>query len=368
MNNKKITFVVPRFHTNLFFATKALVEAGYRVSVLCYKEARLEDHRYVKPLIFTDKNSPSDVADALDQIGPDLIFLRKSKPLSDHVSRHARKGRYMVVHYDLKPLTRIRTFYSYLKWRVRGLTPIRVTPVRGLDHSAPLDGSAFYLPWPVQRLDNVEQERQRDGDLRVLCVGKLKQPRKQHDKLISVLENHLKAGRVSITLAGSSGTSIHGSDVNYYEKLVEQAKIHKGSINILEDVPFSQMAELYASHDVCVLPARGELLGIAPIEGMPYGCVPIISSECGSAGYLTSGKDGYVYDVGDLSTLQMIMDRLVNDRDHLEKLSLGAKNTAETELSPKKFVERVENIMELVTVTRPSSMPDIQTHSTSELN
>ncbi len=368
MSKKKVAFVVPRFHTNLFFATKALVEAGYGVSVLCYKEARLEDHRYVKPLVFTGESGRSDVTDALDQIEPDLIFLRKSKPLSDHVARHARNGHFKVIHYDLKPLTRVRTFYSYLKWRIRGLTPFRVTPVRGLDHSAPLDGSAFYLPWPVQRFDTIKQERQRDGALRVLCVGKLMQPRKRHDKLISVLENHLKSGRTSITLAGSSGTSIHGSDKTYYEGLLEQAKIHKGRINILRDVPFSQMAELYSNHDVCVLPAKGELLGVAPIEGMPYGCVPIISDQCGSAGYLTSGKDGYVYEVEDLSTLQTIMDRLVDDRAHLESLSLNTIETAETELSPKKFVERVEYIMEQVTPTSSSRLPGNHTHSPSELN
>jgi hypothetical protein len=54
-NGKTILFVVPRFHTNLFFATRALVRAGYKVHVFARKSATLEDYSVVTPRVFDGK-------------------------------------------------------------------------------------------------------------------------------------------------------------------------------------------------------------------------------------------------------------------------------------------------------------------------
>ena len=62
------------------------------------------------------------------------------------------------------------------------------------------------------------------------------------------------------------------------------------------------MPEVYAAHDICILPSFAEPLGTSPVEAMAYGTVPIISAQCGSAGYLTSGRDGFVFDPDDMTS------------------------------------------------------------------
>lgn len=48
-----VLFVVPRFHTNLFFATRALVDYGHKVSVIATSSMLIEDHSVVRPIVIT---------------------------------------------------------------------------------------------------------------------------------------------------------------------------------------------------------------------------------------------------------------------------------------------------------------------------
>lgn len=345
MSKSKICFVVPRFHTNLFFATKALVEAGHEVFVICAKQAFLEDHSFVKPFVMGKQSTFDEVSKLLDEINPDLLFLRKVPPLSKHVMRYCKNGRLNVVHYDLKALTRRRGPYSYIKWKLRGHKENRVTPVRGADKQAKIDKAALFLPWPVETIEVSKSVKRTDKPFRVLCVGKLMQRRKNQDDLIKALEPQLKANQVEITLVGSSGTSIHGADENHFKRIEAYAEKYAGKIHILKDIPFEKVAELYASHQVCVLPAKGEPLGIAPIEAMAYGCVPIVTDDCGCAGHITDGVNGFVYPLGDVERLQAILSDLMSDNKKVKSLSVNTAKTAATDLSPKRFVKRVESLI-----------------------
>lgn len=345
MVSNRFLFVVPRFHTNLFFATKALVEAGHEVEVFAPKREPTEDYRYVTPKIFGRTDKPAALRRAIRAFAPDLVFLRNARPASLWVENMGRFGRLPMLRYNQKAMTNVLGFGERVALRLQGLPVRRVTPKPGVDRAAPVDPYADYLPWPVERDVSVLPQRRATGPLRVVCVAKLMQRRKNQDKLIAATAQAVRDGRITLTFVGSTLGTVSGADATHLEALRRAAGQSDGAIRIIEDLGFEQMGEVYAAHDVCVLPSTRELLGTAPIEAMAYGCVPVIAARCGSAGYLTDGEDGFVVDMDQPDRLRDTLDRLADDPALLDRVGVAARHTAETELGPRRFVERVEEIL-----------------------
>lgn len=338
-----VLFVVPSFHTNIYVATRALVEAGIGVAVFTPNPGRAETHDFVVPQVFGVVPDRREIAAALDRVRPALILVRNSGDLSRPIHGLARRRGIRVVAYDQKPLTKVRSLTDHLRLMFQGRPRWRVTPVRGLE-GGPRDRFAHYLPWPVMA-DPAALPRPPEAEvLRVLCVGKLAQPRKNQPLLIEALREAGAAGRVHLTLAGSRTLGASRADAGQLA-LLEAEAAQNDWITLLSDVPYRKMPQLYAAQDVCVLPSVKEPLGTSPLEAMTYGTVPVISASAGSAGVLTDGQDGLLVDMENPDGLAAVMRRLLDDRALLRRLSAGARATAETELSPETFVVRMRALI-----------------------
>ncbi|OSP54270.1 glycosyltransferase family 4 protein [Pseudoruegeria sp. SK021] len=342
----KFLFVVPRFHTNLFFATKALVQAGHQVKVFAAKREPTEDYSFVTPQVVGRDSSPRDLRHDLKAFAPDLVILRTARPLSRWVEGAGRFGRLPMLRYDQKAMSELPAFRDVLERAVQGLPQWRVTPKPARHGVASIDPRAHYLPWPVARDPEVPvRQRQPDAPLAVLCVGKLMQQRKGQHKLIAAMAAGLAEGRMTLTLVGSTLGSVRDADPDHLDSLRRAAAASQGRITLKENLDFGDMGSVYGQHDVCVLPAAREQLGTAPIEAMAYGCVPVIGGRCGSAGYLTDGVDGHVVSMDHPEVLTAVLDRLAKDPAQLSQMSAAARHTAETELGPARFVQRMEQLV-----------------------
>ncbi|MBE3640267.1 glycosyltransferase family 4 protein [Mangrovicoccus algicola] len=339
----RILFVAPRFHTNLFFATRALIGAGHEVAVFVPKREPTEDWTHVTPQVFGPGTPPAAIRRAVRDFAPDLALVRHARPVSPAVLGAARFGRIPLYHYDQRAADRPWPWYKAWEWRLQGLPARRVTPKTGLEGGAP-DPLATFLPWPVEAPSGAGR-LPRQGPLRVLCVGKLMQPRKNQDKLIAAMQPLLDTGRARLTLVGSRLASAKGAEGAHLDRLEAAAAASGGAITLVPDVPFAEMAAIYAAHDVCVLPARKEPLGSSPIEAMAFGCVPVIARQCGTACYLTQGVDGFVVDAGDVPGLAAILERLAGDDALVARVGAAARRTAEGPLGPQTFVRRVEALL-----------------------
>lgn len=336
----RILFVVPRFHTNLFFATKALIEAGHEVAIFARDQGMIEDHAFLEPYVFGAAPDLGAVRDRLRSFDADLIFLRRSGALSKLVYRLTRRTRSRVLAYDLHPLTQQRTWRTRLSYWSQRRTWERVTPVPGLDAAATKDTAAHFLPWPVEAMP-LPEDRYRPPEatpVHILCVGKLARARKKQDALIGALKP--LADRIKLTLAGATDRNITGADEAHYRALIATAAQHEW-INLVEDIDFAKMPALYAEHQICVLPAEREPLGVAPLEAMAYGTIPVIAEDAGSAGYISPGLNGERVDMKDAGALNRILRKLVDDRELRVSLSKGALQTARDTLSRDAFVRRV---------------------------
>lgn len=347
MTQPVVLFVVPKFHTNLFYATKVLIDAGMRVRVLAATAGRDSDNVHLAPQVFGPDALPAAVEAAMLAERPDLVLLRNCPPLSRHALRIARRHRLRVVGYDLRPATERRPFAERVRRALQGKPALRVTPVPGLDPSAGRgDPKAIFLPWPVEP-DPAVAPRQPapDGRLRVLCVGKLAQRRKRQMSVIEAVRLAQAEDRVRVTLVGSSSLGASESDRAQMQALRALAA-ETGWIDLREDVPLQQMPAIYAAHDLCILPAHAEPLGVAPLEGMAYGCVPVISTEAGSAGIISDGRDGYRIPPGDAAAIAAILQRLLAQPALVDSLSQGARDTFRQVLAPDVFVERLRRLLQ----------------------
>ncbi len=336
--------MVPRFHQNLYFATRALLKAGHGVSVISSEESPLELHDLVVPTVAGEKFDFEELRKIVLYFQPSVAILRESGGLSDSVARLLSRSKTIRIHYDLHSLYNSGYLFNLLTRLAQKKPARRITPVRGTKGIFFKDPFATYLPWPVGEAAT-GLDKNLDGPLRVLCVGKLQQPRKNQFFLLEAIRTQLMDGKILLTLVGDATARASEADTKYYQHLKEMASSFGGSVRLFENVQFSHMGEFYRSHDVCVLPARREPLGQAPLEGMAYGCLPILSDQCGSAGSIESGIDGFVFGLNNQLELQSIMHKLDLDRQLLHKMRARAMETASSDLSESKFVCRFEAML-----------------------
>ncbi len=91
----------------------------------------------------------------------------------------------------------------------------------------------------------------------------------------------------------------------------------------------SSMAEVYTNAKAIVLPSRVEPFGMAPLEAMSSGVVPIVSKVSGVSEILTNGKDALILQNHlDAHELANLMASLIDDSDLTNSLARQAQITA----------------------------------------
>lgn len=341
----KVLFVVPRFHTNLFYATKALVEAGAQVDVWASESGGSEDHTYVEPRVFPDPGDIGAMTAAWESFGPDIAFLRNSAKLRKPAARIGRRRKTALWSYDLHPYKRHEPFSRrFYLWR-KGLPIRRITANFGLGDTPP-DRWARYLPWPVVgNPPPAMPERSGAGPVTVLCVAKLGQRRKMQHLVVDAMREAGRAGKARLVLIGSERVMRGPDDQAHYDGLRAAAEAEDW-IEMRGLIPYAEMPALYARSDICILPSFNEPLGFAPAESMAYGCVPVISTDAGSAGYIREGENGLLIDPNLPETVDSALTRLIDDPALRRRLGQGARETALDDLGPDRFVARMQALID----------------------
>jgi len=344
----RVLFVLPWFHTNLHYALSALVRCGVEPVLLVREGGR----GGVDGVRIIEAPSPRlDLAEARRLVRaerPDLVVIRKTRGLARPVHLAALMQRVPAVGYDQRPILAPRPPLHSARGLFKGRPRRRFTPVYGLPGRRRADPTAFYLPFPVASAPVGAARRWApDGVVRVLCVAKLAEARKNHRVLIRALERLADDIPITLTLAGSSSLTIGAPDA----ELVDWLRAYPATgalgarVTVLEDVPFAAMPEVYARHDVCVLPSSREPLGTAPLEAMGQGCAALVSAECGSAWYVQGATEaglpcGEVFAPRDVEALVVALRRTVSPPDRLARLGANAMAWTRQEFSEDRFAER----------------------------
>jgi glycosyltransferase involved in cell wall biosynthesis len=113
------------------------------------------------------------------------------------------------------------------------------------------------------------------------------------------------------------------------------------------------LAKFYDEADVFVYPSvaeTGESFGIAPLEAMARGLVPVVSDLAVFREYLESGANGVVFDHRNgkgPADLARVLNDLVSDADKRARLGAAARATAE-KFSPAAIADKYLQLFEKV--------------------
>ncbi len=339
-----LAFVLPGYHTNLFYAFRALEQAGHRCHLLCPTNGR-NDFIESYHVFDRDRINYNEIARVMNEINPDLVIIRKTPRLSKLAHRACLFQQRKFIGYDLRPYMRPRHLAQVLHGVIAGRPMRRFTPVHGL--AGRPDARAKYIPFPVEALpDGAKRDYVPNGTVRVLCVAKLGQQRKNQFLLLRALEPLALRTDFRVTFVGTSSLDFRNADPAYYSALQRYATdgLLAGRVEIRTDVPFKDMPSIYRTHDVCVLPSRAEPLGIAILEAMAQGCAAVVSSDAGSAFYVKSAElagspCGTVFATDNDVALRHTLEHLLTNHSDIIRLGQNSILWARKEFSEEIFIK-----------------------------
>ncbi len=115
----------------------------------------------------------------------------------------------------------------------------------------------------------------------------------------------------------------------------------EGLVQLRSNVHFEAMAEVYAEHDVLVLPSIQEGFGMAVIEAMAHGLPTVVSDAVGAIGCVVDGQNGLVFPSGDWDRLGEALRRIVRDGELRGSLSRGARAFVQDHLDSRSAATRI---------------------------
>jgi glycosyltransferase involved in cell wall biosynthesis len=172
-------------------------------------------------------------------------------------------------------------------------------------HTYGFDESAFYPD---------EGPRDSARPLTALFVG--------HNALRKGLHYGLEAWRRSPASSEGRFLVVGELPAGYAEKI--SSLLDQPTVEVLG--PRHDVAELYRSSDIFVLPTLEEGSPLACLEALGSGCVPVVSDVC--AGVCRHMENALVHTVGDVDALTEHLTKLHDDRGLLERLRAGALASA----------------------------------------
>ena len=143
-----------------------------------------------------------------------------------------------------------------------------------------------------------------------------------HNALRKGLHYALEAWRGSHASASGRFLVVGELPSGYVEKI--RPLLDQPTVEVLG--PQRDIAKLYRSSDILLLPTLEEGSPLVCLEALGSGCVPVVSDVCASV--CRDTENALVHAVGDVHTLTEQLTKLHDDRGFLERLRAGALASA----------------------------------------
>lgn len=305
----------------------------------------------------------------LDQLDADLFIVRpQSIPLLSIVSLHCRRRRIPLIVYEqhdprsprkwtssrLRGKERLHAVYGSLRLQLLGylfgngvMSPVLHSDI---DHAEEIES---FIPFPATPLIGPRLEVgppighvwPRDSCLKILSVARF-MPRKHHLALIEAIEA-LRGGGIDLACA-MVGQAAGAKEESFLKALRDRvdASPHREAMTILANLSADgSLAHLYSGADIFVLPAAHEPASVAVVEAIGHGLPVVVSTSCGTAGYVKPGLTGLHVQAGSVDALEQALGRLLRDSQELARMSSATAARRDTTLSPEAIAQRIETLM-----------------------
>jgi N-acetyl-alpha-D-glucosaminyl L-malate synthase BshA len=141
----------------------------------------------------------------------------------------------------------------------------------------------------------------------------------------------------------------HGPD---FPKLEHKATEYGVSEDVLAMGNRDSVIDLLTAADILLLPSRTESFGLAALEAMAAGTVPLTSNAGGLPEVVEHGVNGWTADVGDVQTLTNHAINTLQDSNLLETMSNNARKTVFEKFNIDKSLAAYEQLYEQAISTK----------------
>jgi glycosyltransferase involved in cell wall biosynthesis len=118
-----------------------------------------------------------------------------------------------------------------------------------------------------------------------------------------------------------------------------------GLIEFKQNIPYNQIADLYASHHIFVLPAVDEQYGVSVNEALGYGLPVICTDTCGASFNISNGDNGFVIQSNNLDELTTALEILISDYQKLHQMQAQSLQYARENLSADVFYAKFSRLV-----------------------
>ena len=184
------------------------------------------------------------------------------------------------------------------------------------------------------------------GLLKLLYAGRITEEKGIETliRAVGLLNDDPRAPRVGLDIAGSASDDYQAR----LERLTADLNLVK-SVQFLGQVGSDDMPELYAAHDVLVLPSEWpEPFARVVLEGMSSGLVVIGTRIGGTDEIIRNWENGITFEAGNPDDLAMQIQKLLKEPDQCKHLSREAIETVQSGFTLAVMLDRIEALLSSV--------------------
>jgi glycosyltransferase involved in cell wall biosynthesis len=192
----------------------------------------------------------------------------------------------------------------------------------------------------------------RTATLRLLSFGRIDDSTKSVFSLVPMMQR-LAGENVRLTVAGE------GPDLPELRKRVAAAGLD-GRVSFAGRVEPVDVPRFLVGHDVFIMPSRTEGLGLALVEAMAAGCVPVASRIRGVTDFVVAeGRTGYLVDIADVASAVEAVRGLAHDRDRVERVSQAARADAQGRFTVELMGAGYAKVLKAIKASPPPIAPPL---------
>ncbi len=369
----KFLIIAPRFHTNLYYRTLALKNAGHEIKVLVMYKGKSEFYgdfdiqllkfawlsRILLSIVglFKKNYLKSGLELRLQWPGNELkTNLRNFKPdailLKAYQDMLAIKSLYLARRQKIKVLMFTQTTFTHIKgsqflfklnvlWFKRLKVLAYITPIEQNYIAFRKVGiqNVYYLPFVYPNSENTIIYENK-ALINILSIGKFVK-RKDHLLLVKAIERIKTDYNVKLTIIGER------ADLPCYQEVKDYISKNslESNVSILAHLSYTEIQKQYARHQLFVLAAYNEPAAYSPVEAMAHGLPVILSTDSGTNCYIQNGINGFIFEAGNLDDLTSTIKASIESSEKLLRMSAAANHTAQNKHHLKGFSDAIMKII-----------------------
>ncbi|MBV9023272.1 MAG: glycosyltransferase family 4 protein [Streptomycetaceae bacterium] len=192
-----------------------------------------------------------------------------------------------------------------------------------------------------------------DGDVVIVCAGRLKERKGILETLHAFAEVHAAHRGTRLLVVGS----VSSASLEYAARLesdVERLGL-RDVVTIDRTVTFSQMPQILAAADIVAQPSLEEGLGLAVLEAMSAGRPTVTTDIPGITEILTTPGIALTVPPGHVRPLAAALETLVRSPRQRAELAAKGREHVETHFSRQHMARRTEAAIQSVTAVEPQA-------------